>query len=399
MGRGSGMVVAGVVSLLFACAACNPDEAPKCHTVTTFVNDPANAQQPMKLTYTQCDDDSPAPGDSKPPAGSYCDGLAPSFGGLELASDSSTLVDMFVADTGVIVVDTERVDLVDRNGKVLDTVAFDDGFGAHTADFDGALLVVTGATSFITFDPTLRELESGTLPAQCTGSVLLDSHTFLCGGGETSNRTYYAQNALTGDLYATTKDKGFLAGRMRRAPGRADFVAYEAGANPPNFAVFDVDGHGVVSLNASSASGLRASAVYAFADNPATHLVNDQGRLVCLTASDCGDPPKGLEPDGDIGLLPADTYFAAMDVDAAGKLHAIEGVQTFTGASGPTCETGCTIERIDVATGTVEASAPMKLAEPSGSIALRADPQGGFVLACGQYGSSGYRILLLPNAP
>jgi hypothetical protein len=52
------------------------------------------------------------------------------------------------------------------------------------------------------------------------------------------------------------------------------------------------------------------------------------------------------------------------------------------------------VERIDVPTGTIEASMPFEVQHATLET-LRVDPQGGVLLACGP----GHRVMLLPDAP
>src|SRR5262249_55467335 len=140
--------------------------------------------------------------------------------------------------------------------------------------------------------------------------------------------------------------------------------------------------------------------VFAFAGVPATDLIDDQGQLLDVrpaTSLPVGTSYALLQPDGDIGVLPASTYFDVMDTDDAGKLHAIIDTPSQT-PNQTSCENGGTLERIDIASATVEASAVFTVTQPSHLQALQADPQGGVLLACGTP-KSNHRVLLLPNAP
>jgi hypothetical protein len=191
---------------------------------------------------------------------------------------------------------------------------------------------------------------------------------------------------------------------MRRVPGRDAFVTVHPDASPTRFFLFSVDAAGEVLMTANSPAEnhetLGISTTYAFRENPASHLINDRGLLICLTPEDCADPTSGLRPDGDIGLLSDNDYFAAMDVDAAGKLHAVHG-PTDSAYDSPICIDGCSFERIDAFSGAVEESVPFDFERPSFDLTVRADPQGGVVLGCHQseFANLGYRVVLLPDAP
>ena len=68
-------------------------------------------------------------------------------------------------------------------------------------------------------------------------------------------------------------------------------------------------------------------------------------------------------------------------------------------AAGLPVSLNCAVERIDVATRTVEASIPFQFEDAAAVMILRADPQGGVLLGCSQGIYEGHRVLLLPEAP
>jgi hypothetical protein len=59
--------------------------------------------------------------------------------------------------------------------------------------------------------------------------------------------------------------------------------------------------------------------------------------------------------DGEVGTLDGDQFFAALDQDEGGKLYAV------TGRASPrdSCTEGCRVQRIDVATRTLETDVPV----------------------------------------
>jgi hypothetical protein len=269
-----------------------------------------------------------------------------------------------------------------------------------TAAFDGSILVVATANELITYDPNLTELNRAPKRTRCTSSVLVSGPRFICGSNE--ENFYITFNALTGAFVGGTAQNEI--GPMRRVPGRDAFVTVYPDASPTRFFLFSVDAAGEVLMTANSPAEnqetFRISTTYAFRENPAPHLINDQGLLVCLTPEDCADPTSGLRPDGDIGLLSDNDYFAAMDVDAAGKLHVLHGFGDAAHDS-PACIAGCSVERIDAFSGAVEESVPFDFEKASFDLTVRADPQGGVVLGCHQseLANFGYRVVLLPDAP
>ena len=214
---------------------------------------------------------------------------------------------------------------------------------------------------------------------------------------------YSTYDALTG-ARIDSSEPIYEQGPMRRVTGRDAFVTVNPHVTPRNFVLFGVDETGYVQSTASSGGQVSptysVSLMYAFAENPAERLITDRGQLVCLTPEDCADPALGdFQLEGSIGSLAEGLYIGAMDVDNAGKLHAVVGPVTSSMTGSPTCENGCRLQRIDVASGAVEESAEFDLEQPSFVMLVRPDPQGGVVFACGQGGVLGHRVALLPEAP
>lgn len=99
--------------------------------------------------------------------------------GLMLSSGSQTLVDLFVSDAGVLLIFSDEVRLVSRDGKTIQSVKAPREVTA--AAFDGKLLVVADKAKFTTYDPSLMQLTSANLAVTCSSGVLMDNSRFVCG--------------------------------------------------------------------------------------------------------------------------------------------------------------------------------------------------------------------------
>jgi hypothetical protein len=395
MGRWLGVEVLGTTLCGLAFGGCWQTER-RVVCETDYYVDPGTMQE---RPLDDCD------GSSDPgyDYGAPCDGIEKSLGRVvELTQGTAELVDVFVADSGIIVVTRNRVSLFDRNGARLATRTFDDP-EIDTAAFDGSILVVNGAYQLVSYDTRLNELGRRALGVLCASSVLVGGPRFVCGDPSEDDRAYSTYDALTGARQSTSEPI-YEQGPMRRVTGRDAFITVNPHVTPRSFVLFGVDEMGSVQATAGTwgqvSPEYSIGLTYAFAENPAEHLITDRGQLVCLTPEDCNDPALGdFQLEGSIGSLADELYFGAMDVDDAGKLHAVVGPLTGWLAGNPTCENGCTLQRIDIASGSIEASAEFALETPSFLMLVRADPQGGVVFACGPGGVLGHRVTLLPEAP
>lgn len=319
---------------------------------------------------------------------------------VELANGVSMLIDTFLTSQGVIVVTENRVQLVDRAAHPLAEHLWNTRI--ELAAFDGTVLVVNDDTQFVTYDTSLKEIGRGDLAGPCDATVMVGGHRFLCGVPATFERTFYTYDALTGALLQSSTNLIAEEGPIRGVPGRDEFVSIEGHSSPRHFFLLAVDQAGAVTTRANSSAqyhgDFRISPVYTFVGNPATHLITDQGLVLCLNPEDCPDPMFGLTLDGDVGVLPDKTYFGAMDVDPQDKLHAIYGLQTNSLLDAPLCDQGCTLERLDITSGAVEAALTVHFGL-SIFVALRAVPGGGILLGCREGDYYGHRVTLLLDGP
>jgi hypothetical protein len=407
MGRRFGAEVACVaLAILFGGGCYLPvarDE--ECVPTTIYHTDPVSGRT-SPIGAVGCE--SPVDPDAKLEPGYACGGLDKQLGPVtELSNGTSGLVDAFLTDDAVIIVSGDRIELVDRQAKRLARIRWDFDLpqdaelGAnvpiHTAAFDGELLVVTSGRWLMSYDRGLNELARTQTPERCETSIMVSEGRFVCGGPEDFGRTYYPFDARTASPPLATKESNFEEGPMRRVPGRDAFLTVNTHVTPRSFNLFSVDAAGTIKMIGNSSAlnhgTFRISPVYAF-PTASTHLITDQGLLICLTAEDCEDATYALKPDGDIGLLPGTSAFAAMDVDPDNKLHAISG--TITESFGvPTCKDGCTMQRIDVSTGVVEEAVEIVFEKTSVIQTWRKDPQGGMLLGCSRGGTHGHRVMLL----
>jgi hypothetical protein len=332
--------------------------------------------------------------DVKVPSDEACGDLGNQLGpAVEISNGTSPLVDAYFVGDKVIVVAHDRIELVTRFGLRLELVRWEAGNGGHawgkldSAAFDGSILVITAGQWLVTYDTELNELMRVYTSTPCTSGVLVSNHRFVCGDPGEYDRKYYVYDALTGELLVQTQPN-FEKGSMGSIPGRDAFLNVSG-----SFTIYEVDSANGIAQAAGSAmqdeATLHPSPIYAFTEDPALHLVTESGFLASALS---------LRLESDLAHLPENTRFAAMDVDAAGKLHAI--VQPLTPnalSSTISCE-GCKAERIDVATGTVEASVTFTVSS-SQLQALRVDPQGGVLMSCGYGDYNDRRVMLLRDAP
>jgi hypothetical protein len=268
MGCWPGVKVASLASCVFVLGGCEPQTDDHCPPGGYYVDNGVERE------YSVCDS-----GGGIGDVSSACQGIEDSFGlVVELAEGAAEIIDVFATDGGAIVVTREGVTLFARSGERL---ARQRDLEIDTAAFDGMHLVVSTETMLISYDSSLREIARGTLTAQCSASVMISGNRFVCGGTEESNRTFYVYDALTGLLVLSTHTTFAEEGPMRRVTGRDAFVSVSGYFG--TFLLFGVDAMGVVRATANSRSGdpsYRISPVYAFAQDPATHLITDQGVLL-----------------------------------------------------------------------------------------------------------------------
>jgi hypothetical protein len=293
--------------------------------------------------------------------------------GLTLSSGSQTLVDLFVSDAGLLLIFSDEVRLVGRDGKTIQSVKAPREVTA--AAFDGKLLVVADKAKFTTYDPNLMQLASANLAVTCSSGVLMDNSRFVCGQNVDWDRVYYTYDALQGTLVASSKMYTYDGIPMRRVPNTNQFVAVEVESEPANLFLYQMGANGEASyLGPASFEISDPTAVYGFSGNPATQVIVDDGTMLEIDTSKCTQnsfTAGCFTQIGALGTLSGAQRFIGMDNDLNGKLYGlVDTSPSFDGF----CASGCLVEQIDVANRAVSSQATYQLASAGSIVNVRNDP-------------------------
>jgi hypothetical protein len=278
----------------------------------------------------------------------------------QIAAVSSVLIDVFPATSGIFVVLSDAVLLVDRQGQTIQKLAYPREITA--AAFDGATLVVADKAKLTSFDVNLAQIVSADLLETCASAVLVGKGRFVCGPENDWDRVFYTYDSTSGALLASSKQYTYNGIPMRRIPGKDDFVTVTVGSSPSDFHLYSVAAGGEpVFINESPYhGGFRATSVYAFDGSPPEHLVTDEGLMLHIYGKDCNAASGSFSSecftkDGTLGTLTGSQLFIGMDSDGAGKLYGLVDPTPNNFPSKSLCDDGCLVQRIDVASRTVEA--------------------------------------------
>jgi hypothetical protein len=325
-----------------------------------------------------------------------------------IASGTSPLIDVFVAEAGVLLVTIDAVQLVDRSGAVLGEIAWPRQI--TSAAFDGTHLVIADAAKMTTLDAALANVAEGDLVQACASSVMSSGNRFVCGPENDWQRVFYTYDVLTATALATSEEYTYNGIPMRRVPGTDDFVTVSVGTSPSDFFLYRVGADSAVTyINESPYHGdFPALQIFAFAGNPATHLVTHEGLMLEIYGPACTFEAGPFDSecfvqDGAVGTLKESERFVGMDTDAAGNLYGFV-VPEWSSGSESLCTTGCKAQRLDVATHTVVSEA-LYATDLGAVVAARHDPTSdalvlGYRLSGSYYHEDdrypGYRVSILP---
>jgi hypothetical protein len=336
-------------------------------------------------------------------AGASGAGSVSASSGLTLTSGDQTLVDLFVTDAGLLLIFSDEVRLVSRAGKTLQSVPSPREVTA--AAFDGKLLVVADKAKFTSFDPNLKQLASANLSVTCSSGVLMDDNRFVCGENVDWDRVYYTYDALQGTLLASSKQYTYDGIPMRRVPNTNQFVAVEVESSPANLFLYQMGMTGeAVYLGPASFEISDPSAVYAFAGNPATQLIVDDGTMLAIDTSKCSQNAFSegcFTQIGALGTLSGAQRFIGMDNDLDGQLY---GLVDTSPSYDKLCASGCVAEQIDVASRVVTKQTTYSLASAALIVTVRHDPTAAALVVGYSTGdsysypktASGYGVVSLP---
>ncbi len=322
-----------------------------------------------------------------------------------LVDSADTLIDLFVVDAGVIVIDTSSVSLIGRDAKVIKAVPFSRQITA--AAFDGTTLVIADAAELTVMSTALDVGPTAFLTVSCASAVLVGENHFVCGPANDWDRVFY-----TYDIGMNPPAQIAASGQytydgipMRRVPGADAFVTVTLDLSPPSFYLFQVAADtGVTSiLGGSPFDAYDANQVFAFDGTPATHMIQDQGDIVGLTGSGCQSMQSYnsgcFAQTGVLGTLRTGQRYVGLGDNGAGQLVAVVGQSTYTYPYGSACASGCPIQLIDIASRTVLQQQSYTIADLASVVRAAYDPGcGTAVLGYGKVdpsntiNSKGYRV-------
>jgi hypothetical protein len=163
------------------------------------------------------------------------------------------LIDLFVVDAGIIVVDASSVALIGRDAKVIKAVPFARQITA--AAFDGTTLVVADAAELTVMSPALDVGPTAFLIDGCGSAVLVGGNYFVCGPNTDVSRVYdtYDVRMNPPTRIASSSPYTYDGVPMRPVPGTNHFVTVTLNISPPSFSLFQLAfrrvrrdaGHGV----------------------------------------------------------------------------------------------------------------------------------------------------------
>ena len=216
-----------------------------------------------------------------------------------LVEGTKNLLDVFVAQAGVIVVDNASVSLIGRDATVLRSVPFTRQITA--AAFDGTTLVIADTAKLTVLSPALDVGPTATLVATCADAVLLGGNDLVCAPNGDTGRIYATYDVSTNPPTYLTNSGGYLyeGTPMFPVPGTTEFVTVTLEKAPASFELFQVASTGLRDVE-------RQLAV--------RQLRGDSDPRVRRNAGDPHDPATGRHPrdHGErlpgrkLRLLPAD---------------------------------------------------------------------------------------------
>ena len=339
-------------------------------------------------------------------AGTGTGGVAPTGCGSRILADSpNRLIDLFVSNAGIIVVDASGVTLLGRDGSVLKNVPFSRQITA--AAFDGTTLVVADAAELTLMSPTLDVGPTGFLTVTCTAAVLVGGDHFVCGSSLGAEQVFYTYGIGVNPpvLIATSATYGYTGTPMARVPGTSSYVTVDPNISPPSFYLFEVadDTGQVTGEGASPFDAYAANQIFAFDGTPATHLIQTQGDILNLTGPGCiGSQTSTYScfmQSGVLGTLRSGEGYIGLGDDGAGHLAALvnPSILSFNPSASP-CANGCPVQIVDLASRTISQQTSTTISDFASAVRTTLDAACGDViigytkLGMNGVGTSGYRV-------
>ena len=276
-------------------------------------------------------------------------GTAGSCGAASTLVDSSdTLIDLFVVESGIIVVDASSVSLIGRDGKVIKAVPFARQITA--AVFDGTTLVIADEAELTVMSSALAVGPTAFLTVSCASAVLVGENHFVCGPANDWQRSFYTYDVGMNPpaLLASGGEYTYNGIPMRRVPGTDEFVTVTLDSDPPSFYLFQVaaDTGAVTFEGGSPFDTYDANLVFAFDGSPATHMIQDQGDILALTGTGCQNGIDSLDgacfvQTGTLGTLRTGQGLIGLGDDGAGRLVGVVSPSSNTYPFNSACASGC----------------------------------------------------------
>lgn len=282
--------------------------------------------------------------------------------GRELARGTNTLVAAFVDPSGIIIVDSIGISKVSHGGSLIMRGPAEGEITA--AAFDGTYLVVAEAGRLATYTPNFDLVAADVLTEVCASGVLVSGGRFVCGTDSDWQRIFYTYDVTTAELVAQSAPYTYYGLPMIKVPGSDEFVTVSTDSFPSDYHLYSVAPSGeAVFVNESPYHGeLVASLVAGFIGAPATHLITEEGLFLSLREAGCVTGRSSFTSecflkDGELGTLLGGERFVALDARNTDKLYGVVGrVDAYY-----PCHDGCRVQRVDLASRTVEAELSYEL--------------------------------------
>jgi hypothetical protein len=318
------------------------------------------------------------------------------------------LIDLFVVDAGIIVVDASSVALIGRDAKVIKAVPFARQITA--AAFDGTTLVVADAAELTVMSPALDVGPTAFLIDGCGSAVLVGGNYFVCGPNTDVSRVYdtYDVRMNPPTRIASSSPYTYDGVPMRPVPGTNHFVTVTLNISPPSFSLFQVaPDTGAVTFSGSSPfAAYAATQVMAFDGTPATHMIQSQGDILGLTGSGCQSPTQSIYgcfmQTGVLGTLRTGQSYLGLGDDGAGRIVAVVAQSMALSPYQAQCPSGCPVQLIDISSRTILQQQTYPLSDLVAVVRAAYDPVCGMAIlgytkvsSNATLGVGGYRVQAL----
>ncbi|MGC4117967.1 MAG: hypothetical protein QM765_26145 [Myxococcales bacterium] len=254
---------------------------------------------------------------------------------------AETIIDVFPAKGGLIVVRQHGIDLLADGGAVLKTVASPREI--TSAASDGTRLAVADRAILTVYDLELNKLVSGYLTESCASSVILGEE-FICGPATTWDRNFGTYELAGGSLRATSGNFTYQGTQMVLIPGHAEFFTVGSSSTY----LYRVGLTGAVEKYASSGWSSGVQLVGAFDANPASRWIDASGHIYEIYGEGCGSTNNGncFAQEGELGITTNGTVVGMADDGSGAVFNVVAGEDSW---SGKLCTGGCRVQRVDVA--------------------------------------------------